>query len=225
MSTVPVSTSGTGSLMNYSGVFPRLKFVHNGMIKESELSVGAYTIGRRPGKDLEIADPRVSRDHADIVCEENVWWLIDGGSKLGTFVNGKRVEKHKLTRNDVIEFGVGVGAQLIFDPPQPLAGSTEARELLSQIAELPNPEKTSDLEKLAFFLNAARKLNNSGALDEVLLSLIDTTLKLTGAERGFIFLKNEDGTTHLAAACTSKGERLHTDETISHSILNDAARS
>ena len=225
MATMPTSQSGTGSLLNYSGVFPRLKFVHNGMIRESELSVGAFTIGRRPGKDLEIADPRVSRDHADILCEDNMWWLIDGNSKLGTFVNGKRIAKHKLNKNDVIEFGVGVGAQLIFDPPSDTGASMEARELLSQIAELPNPEKTSDLEKLAFFLNAARKLNSSGALEEILLSLIDTTLKLTSAERGFIFLKHEDGTMNMAAACTSKGERLHTDETISHSILQDAANS
>ena len=47
----------------------------------------------------------------------------------------------------------------------------------------------SDLEKLTFFLEAARKLNTAGVLDEILLTLLDVTLKLTGADRGYVFLK------------------------------------
>jgi sigma-B regulation protein RsbU (phosphoserine phosphatase) len=182
-----------------------------------------FTIGRKTGKDLEIPDPRISRDHAEIILEDGHYFIVDAGSKLGTFVNKERVQKKKLTRNDRIEFGVGVGAQLIFDPL--LDQSIIAREFLSQISSIGVEQKSSDLEKLALFLEAARKLNTTGALDEILISLIETTLKLTGAERGFIFLRGQEKKLKLSAAVTSKGERLTSDDTISHSILEDAAKS
>ncbi len=202
-------------------VLPKLLFINGAEQREIQLSLMPFRIGRKTGKDLEIPDPRVSRDHAEIVCENGDFFLIDTGSKLGTFVNGDRVERKRLTRNDRIDFGVGVGAQLVFEPVSDK--SSAAREFLSQISVISVPEKQSDLEKLALFLEAARKLNTSGALDEILLSLIGTTLKLTNAERGFVFLRHRTGELQLAAACTAKGERLFSDETISHSILAEAA--
>ena len=198
-------------------------FVHGAEQREMILSLAPFAIGRKSGKDLEIPDPRISRDHAEIVCEEGNYYVVDGGSKLGTYVNKDRVQRRKLLRNDRIEFGVGVGAYLVFDPQED--HSSAAREFLSQISVMKVQDKTSDLEKLAMFLDAARKLNTSGALDEILITLIGTTLKLTGAERGFIYLRQPDGALALAAACTSKGERLNSDETISHSILEEAAKS
>ncbi len=206
-----------------TGAFPTLLYVHGAEQKEMQLGPMPFTIGRKTGKDLEIPDPRISRDHAEILCEEGAWYVVDGTSKLGTFVNKERITKHKLVQNDRIEFGIGVGAQLIFDPAA--EQSIVAREFLSQISGISVTEKSNDLEKLALFLDAARKLNTTGALDEILLTLIGTTLKLTSAERGFIFLRQADGTMTLAAACTNKGERLTSAETISNSILVDATKS
>src|SRR5205807_6278214 len=79
--------------------------------------------------------------------------------------------------------------------------------------------------KLTLFLEAARKLNTIGVLDEILVTLIDATLKLTRAERGYIFLKDEEGSLRLAAGRNYKGEPLLDDKTISHSILEEALRA
>ena len=205
-------------------IFPVLLYINGAEQREITLSLANFSIGRKAGKDLEIADPRVSRDHAEIVAEDGAYFVVDAGSKLGTFVNGQKVQRQKLARNDRIEFGVGVGAQIIFDPVS-ADQSIAAREFLSQISVMGAQEKQTDLEKLALFLEAARKLNTAGALDEILLSLINTTLKLTGAERGFVYLRQSDDKLILSAACTAKGERLLNDETISHSILQDAVKS
>ena len=221
MSSAPISGTITTRAPK-SGMFPSLLYVHGAEQKEIHLGPMPFTIGRKTGKDLEIPDPRVSRDHAEIICEDGAYYVVDGGSKLGTFVNKERVTKRKLVQNDRIEFGVGVGAQLIFDPIA--EQSIVAREFLSQISSV-KTDKANDLEKLALFLDAARKLNTTGALDEILITLIGTTLKLTQAERGFIFLRQPSGELELAAACTNKGERLTSDETISHSILVDATKS
>jgi sigma-B regulation protein RsbU (phosphoserine phosphatase) len=213
----------SSSASRASGIFPSLLFVHGAEQKELALSLVSFCIGRKTGKDLEIPDPRISRDHAEIVCEEGDYYVVDMGSKLGTYVNKERVQRRKLVRNDRIEFGIGVGAHLIFDPIA--ENSVVAREFLSQLSVISVDDKSNDLEKLALFLEAARKLNTSDAFEEILLSLIGTTLKLTGAERGFIFVRQEDGSLVLSAACTSTGERLTSDKTISHSILADAAKA
>ena len=199
------------------------RFVHGAEQRDFMLTGVTFTIGRKTGKDLEIPDPRVSRDHAEIILEDGAYVLVDCGSKLGTYVNRQRIQRHKLQKNDRIEFGMGLGAQLIYEPVG--EQSSVAREFLSQIGSIAVPEKSNDLEKLALFLNAARKLNSAGALDEILITLIGTTLKLTGADRGFIFLREEGGALVMAAASNKAGERLQSDETISHSALRDAASS
>lgn len=206
-----------------SNLFPSLLFVNGAEQRKLNLSLMPFAIGRKTGKDLEIPDPRVSRDHAEIICEEGAYYVIDLGSKLGTYVNKQRIKRHKLQRNDRVDFGIGVGAHVVFDPAA--EESSVAREFLSQISVIAVKEESSDLEKLALFLEAARKLNTTGALEEILLSLIHTTLKLTGADRGFIYLRQAEGALRLAAACTADGERLTSDDTISHSILEDAAKS
>ncbi len=75
------------------------------------------------------------------------------------------------------------------------------------------------------FLEAARKLNTAGVLDEILMTMLDVTLQLTRAERGYVFLKDEEGKLRLAAGRNSKKEPLLDDKTISHSILEESMRS
>ena len=100
-----------------------------------------------------------------------------------------------------------------------------AREFLSQISGIQLSTDSTDLEKLTLFLEAARKLNTAGVLDEILITLLDATLKLTRAERGYVFMKAEDGSLSLSAGRNSKGEPLLDDKTISHSILDEAIKS
>ncbi|MCU1271243.1 MAG: Serine phosphatase RsbU, regulator of sigma subunit [Acidobacteriaceae bacterium] len=204
--------SGVGS-----GIFPSLIFVHGPEQKTLHIDHTPFTVGRKMDKDLVIADPRVSRDHALLISENGKFFVEDQGSKHGTFVNGERVDRKQLEPNDRLEFGARDTIYAVFHP-QHLTSNT-ARDFLSQISEI------TDLEKLTIFLEAARKLNTTGVLDEILLTLLDVTLKLACAERGYVFLKDKDGTLKLAAGRNSKGELLLDDTTISHSILEDALRS
>src|SRR5437016_9595730 len=206
-----------------SGVFPSLVLVQGDEQRTIPLKHSPFTVGRKVDKDLVIADPRVSRDHARIISEDGIFFVIDESSKHGTFVNGERVQRQKLQRNDRLEFGVRDGAYVVFHPQHP--ASNTAREFLSQISGLQISTDTTDLEKLTMFLEAARKLNTTGVLDEILVTLVETTLNLTRAERGYVFLKAEDGNLRLAAGRNSKGEPLLDDKTISHSILEDALKS
>jgi serine phosphatase RsbU (regulator of sigma subunit) len=209
---------GTGS-----GVFPTLVFVQGNEQRVINLDHSPFAVGRKADKDLVIADPRVSRDHALIVSENGVFSIVDQASKHGTFVNGERVERKTLERNDRLEFGVREVAYVIFNPQHGTTNS--AREFLSQISGMHISDETTDLEKLILFLEAARKLNTIGVLDEILMTLLDVTLKLTRAERAYVYMKNAQGELRLAAGRNAKGELLLDDKTISHSILDDALKS
>src|SRR5712671_1593048 len=212
------STSSPGS-----GVFPILVFVQGNEQRMMNLDHTPFTVGRKVDKDLVVADPRVSRDHALITSENGQFWVVDQGSKHGTFVNGERVQRKTLERNDRVEFGVRDVAYVVFHPHH--ASSNTAREFLIQISGIQLSTDSTDLEKLTLFLEAARKLNTAGVLDEILITLLDATLKLTRAERGYVFMKAEDGSLRLGAGRNSKGEPLLDDKTISHSILDEAIKS
>jgi phosphoserine phosphatase RsbU/P len=218
-----IGSASNAGIEKTSGAFPSLILVQGQEQKSMVLDHSPFSVGRKIDKDLVISDPRVSRDHALITLEEGAFYVTDQGSKHGTFVNGERVERQKLQRNDRLEFGVRDGAYVIFDPVS--ATTNTAREFLSQIAGLEISTDTTDLEKLTMFLDAARKLNTTGVLDEILVTVADTTLKLTRAERAYVFLKGEDGSLRLAAGRNSKGEVLIDDTTISHSILDEALHS
>jgi phosphoserine phosphatase RsbU/P len=205
-----------------SGVFPALVLVQGNEQKNVVLNRTPFSVGRKVDKDLVIADPRVSRDHAYIALEADGFYIVDQGSKHGTFVNGERVQRQKLERNDRLEFGARDSTYAIFNPAH--ASSNTAREFLSQISGIQISQEANDLEKLTLFLEAARKLNTAGVLDEILMTMLDVTLRLTRAERGYVFLKDEDGSLRLAAGRNNKAEPLLDDKTISHSALDESLR-
>lgn len=206
-----------------SGVFPALVLVQGNEQRNIVLNRTPFSVGRKVDKDLVIADPRVSRDHALIVLEEGGFFIVDQGSKHGTFINGERVQRQKLERNDRVEFGARDSTYAIFNPAH--GTSNTAREFLSQISGIQISQEATDLEKLTLFLEAARKLNTAGVLDEILMTMLEVTLRLTRAERGYVFLKDDEGKLRLAAGRNSKGEALLDDKTISHSALDESLRS
>ncbi len=218
-----MSLTATSHQSSSSGIFPALVFVQGSDQKNIVMNRNPFTVGRKVDKDLVITDPRVSRDHAQITQEGQEFFLVDLGSKHGTFVNGERVQRQKLERGDRLEFGARDSAYLLFNPGH--ATSNTAREFLSQISGIQIKQEATDLEKLTLFLEAARKLNTAGVLDEILMTMLDVTLQLTGAERGYVFLKDEEGKLRLAAGRNAKKEPLLDDKTISHSILEESMRS
>jgi Protein of unknown function (DUF3662)/FHA domain len=63
------------------------------------------SVGRRPESNIVLADPNVSRDHAEIRPQGDGFMLIDLGSTNGSKVNGVRVAQRLLEDGDEISFG------------------------------------------------------------------------------------------------------------------------
>src|SRR5215467_3131093 len=88
-----------------TGALPILLFVQGTEERSIPIARTPFTIGRKADRDLVIADPRVSREHAQLVLEGNEIYLVDLDSKHGSYVNGERVKRRKLERNDRLDFG------------------------------------------------------------------------------------------------------------------------
>ncbi|MGH2757491.1 MAG: FhaA domain-containing protein [Actinomycetota bacterium] len=62
-------------------------------------------IGRMSSSDIVLADPNVSRRHAELRLEGSRWMLVDLGSTNGTLVNGKLAREHEISDGDRLSFG------------------------------------------------------------------------------------------------------------------------
>jgi pSer/pThr/pTyr-binding forkhead associated (FHA) protein len=62
-------------------------------------------VGRKPESNIVLADPNVSRNHAEIRPSSEGFVLVDLGSTNGSKVNGVRVDQRLLEDGDEISFG------------------------------------------------------------------------------------------------------------------------
>lgn len=62
-------------------------------------------IGREPGNLIQLSDPLVSKQHAFIRLADDGWYIEDRGSKNGTMVNGKTIDRCSLEHGDTITIG------------------------------------------------------------------------------------------------------------------------
>jgi FhaA, N-terminal domain/FHA domain len=62
-------------------------------------------LGRSQDCDIQLADPNVSRRHAELRQEETSYWIVDLGSTNGMEVNGRRLRQAKLEDGDRITLG------------------------------------------------------------------------------------------------------------------------
>jgi serine phosphatase RsbU (regulator of sigma subunit) len=162
----------------------------NGQKKRMPVDPIPFLIGRQPDNHLILRDSRVSRLHARILVENGDYVLEDAGSRHGTFINGKRVTRKKLEVSDKIEFGAQDSYHLLF-----ALDGVELKRLMEQVGggDKQPPGVGSNLGKLRAILELARTLQSSFSIDEVLASVVDTALAITGAERGFLLLRGGGG--------------------------------
>jgi phosphoserine phosphatase RsbU/P len=83
----------------------------------------------------------------------------------------------------------------------------------------------SDIHKLHWFLDAARELNSADAVDRVLASLLQTTIRLAGVERGFVFLVDAAGKLQLASGMDANGDEIQDRSKISRTVVEQTACS
>jgi serine phosphatase RsbU (regulator of sigma subunit) len=180
-----------------------------------------FTIGRSREMDLVLPYPFISRHQAEIRFDAPSQRLELICKGKACFLNGDRVSRQVLSPGDEIRFGSSEGPLLRLNGEA--SGVHSLRETLFQLRQ-PSAAK-DDLSKLAWFVEAAQRLNGVGAIQEIMAALIATTLELTGVERGYVFLRDSAGAFALAIGRNSRGEVLTDDSTLSHTAIQQAIQS
>jgi phosphoserine phosphatase RsbU/P len=169
-----------------------------------------FRMGRAPDNNLILRDSRISRNHAQIAHENGHLMLEDLGSRHGIWVNGTRIDKSvRLDGSERIEFGVPDGYQLHFT-----RSGDELNRLLAKPAgnESNRTGGSANLEKLRAVLEVARSLQSSFSTDDVLNTVLDASLSVTGAERGFLLLFDAEHELQVRSARASGGMDLPADD-------------
>jgi sigma-B regulation protein RsbU (phosphoserine phosphatase) len=148
-------------------------------------------IGRQPDAHCYLDSLAVSRQHAQIICDDDEHYFVeDVGSSNGTWLNGNRITScMPLTATDQLQIGPYVlglrleGSEIVAEPDQVIRAKVEAqpsnRTLYSQNAAY----------RLQVVLEIARHLGNTLDLDPLLGQLVDHLFRLfPQADRGMVLL-------------------------------------
>jgi adenylate cyclase len=171
------------------------------------------TIGRHPDNSIQILDRIISKEHAQIIRQNDGRFMLkDLGSLNGTYVSGSRVSDHYLKHGDELVLG---STHLTY------IEHTETEESLNRVTIAPSslesivrhkvdaaqasrdflPEKhiydveqlRRDYEKLRIGHELGRAIVGVLDLDELLPKILDKSFQLLPADRGVILLYGADG--------------------------------
>lgn len=189
--------------------------------REVEISRVPFTIGRQSDNDLVLLDNRISRSHARILQDDEGYRIEDSGSRHGTLVNGARISGcHSLQNGDAISLGVADAYTLNFVAEEAVLPRLLAR--LEHAGEGPVPQ----LQHLGLLLQMAQMMHHAPALEEVLTTLVDTSIKLTDADRGLLFVVDDNGALQMQVARNREAANLRLDITdYSHRVVEKVASS
>lgn len=141
-------------------------------------------------------DPSVSRLHAMIFLSEGKWWLRDLGSKNGTFLNGLPVGSpfgSLLEDGDEMTLG---DWHIAFTRGFPGLDGVNFIEGVGDLFSEVRPEPSQGLalvRGLELLHKATESLLRESSATALIRSLLDESLKLLGADRGFVVTATQGG--------------------------------
>ena len=167
-------------------------------------------IGRKGDADLVLSHQHVSRRHAKVVTGPGGHQLLDLGSTYGTYVNNQRVERCILRHGDRLSFGKDY-VEFRYFIGQTETGSKQdsTRIMQKSLMDLNRvlPSAASDLEKMLCVLDFQYQWNQVFTPENGLEQILESALKITGAERAFIMTRRPDGF-GFSAGLDGRGRRL-----------------
>jgi GAF domain-containing protein/FHA domain-containing protein len=150
-------------------------------------------VGRDPGSDLVLEDPRVSGRHARLQWRSSGWTVVDLRSKNGTFVNGMPVEDSMISDEDWISFGGLLSRFDILSAEQVRSLEADRRMRWETTAELSG--------------RLAQERDPRGLLRR----LLESVLQVSSAERGFVLVLDSAGELRAEVAAGFAADRPLTD--------------
>lgn len=182
-------------------------------------------IGRKGDADIVINNQHVSRHHAKIVKMAEGYLLQDLASTHGTFVNNERIENRILRHGDTIGLGKDkIELQFFIGEAKMQRGPKDTTQIFERsLMDLGVvlPSNTSDLEKISCILDFQYQWEQLFTPDAAFQRILESALKISGAERGFILVREGEGFGYTAGL-DGRGRNLSPSHfQTSHSVVDD----
>ena len=133
------------------------------------------TLGSDPSCDIQLPAAGTQPAHAEIIAEGSTYQILPMDRGAEVIINGRKVKKALLANWDVIRLGDNT---LVFS----------AQDAPFQQKQSDEKQAMKSLDRMAVF---SSRLMEARSLDKALTTLLDETLALTQASKGFIlFLEN-----------------------------------
>ena len=167
------------------------------------------TIGAADDSDLRLPGDAVADHHATITCEGPQFTIRPAHRSAPVEVNGRKVRrKHTLEEGDEIRLG---DLTLSF------------HHLIGQAPDSSSAMKDNDrrrLKGLAKIHELSLELLAKAELDVLLDGLVDASIELTGADKGFLLLVDDHDRWHLEVARNFDAQKLGDEESrLSDSVV------
>lgn len=200
-------------------------------------------LGREANSSVRLKDTEISRRHAQIRRDGEIYFIDDQGSSNGTFVNGKRVTQHELQSGDRIQIGRTV---MLFtrselrprkDPKQlvsiveslgPEAESriisTLGQEESSRLFAEPKPNESPWLARarsnLQVMYRTSLAVSHTLDIDELLKRILNLIFEWVEADSGCILLCDNESDRLVPKAIRGRNPKEDTSQLeISRTIL------
>ena len=184
-----------------------------GRRSETPLSGAPCSIGRSRENTLPIAEMRASRRHCRVEPSNGRFVVVDEGSRNGTLLNGKLVQRAPLAAGDLIEIGQ---TRIFFE-------EVDEERLGRQTIEIESPGARVSEQNLLRLQRTARALNSELDPARLFDLIVDHAIEIVGAERGFLLLSGADGAFDFAASRNFAGDSVAgSDLEISRSLAGRA---
>jgi len=174
------------------------------------LEARPVTLGRAADCDVVIEETFVSACHARIEPAPDGFVLKDAGSTNGTWVDGARIKGAKPLVH---------GSMVVLGRPGKYRLRFLARESPSP-SPAPGPDKS-----LQEVLEISKVLLSTLDLEEVLGRVLDACLRISGAERGYLFLREGSDLKLRASRGEAQGQAAEQEVEFSRSIALRVAKS
>jgi serine phosphatase RsbU (regulator of sigma subunit) len=165
------------------------------------LSEEEVVIGRLSDSEIVLTNPYVSRQHAKVHERDGDFVVVDLNSTHGTFVNGHKISEKVLSNGDRITLG-REQVDLLFvteaaeaeDLESTLGDADLDKSMMQLTSVIPLADtESSNLEKISHILDFQYNWGKSFSAEKTFRQILQAALKLSGAERGYIMLKEETG--------------------------------
>jgi transcriptional regulator with GAF, ATPase, and Fis domain len=159
------------------------------------------TVGRALGNDVAIPSHGLAETHVQILFDGRDFNLEEVDKQAEILINGKKKRRARLVHGDRMTLGDVEISFSIFDEPQkvsrPQPGtSAEAPGPASaQISETQLHVTNQQLAGLRKLYEFSEKLMTMKEIDQLLESMLDAVIEVTGAEKGLILLNDDAFTT------------------------------